>query len=342
MRIDDGLSSIETVLHAAFPGRVQQQEPLSAHSSARVGGPADIFLDLESTTECEELVRFCAEARVPLLIIGNGSNILFPDQGVRGIVARMNAKTFRLEEEGENGAIAIVDAGFTWPELIERLAQHGWGSGLHFAHKIPGTVGGALVTNAGFSNAVIGQNVQWAEILDARGCNAEEEGGEWAVPQVRRYTQADLQFGNRQSRFRERQRARITASGQLLPAPHALITPPEIILRLGIRVHRGGEHQQPGESGRVQRPIESFAGYIGPLFKDPGEGKASQLIEQAGVDRWRKGPVQVSEYNANFLVNQGGAWAADIITMIVTLHQQVLARTGIPLEVDLEVYDHRI
>lgn len=339
MRSDDDLS-IETVLHAAFAGRMRQHEPLSAHNSAGVGGPADIFLELESTTECEDLVRLCADARVPLLIIGNGSNILFPDQGVRGIVARMRAKTFRLEEEGENGALAIVDAGLTWPELIERLAQHGWGGMIDFAHKIPETVGGALVTNASFSNMAIGQNVQWAEILDARGCNAEEEGA-WAVPQVRRYTQADLQLGNRQSRFREQQRARITPSGQLLPAPYSLIAPPEIILRLGIHVQRGGAQQQPDERGKFQRHIEAFAGHIGPLFKDPGKVKASQLIEQAAVDGWRKGPVQISAYNANFLVNQGDARTADIIAMIVTIQQQVLARTGIPLEVDLEIYGHR-
>lgn len=330
---------IETLLHTAFPGQVRQLESLAEHSSAGVGGPADFFLDLQSTAECEHLVRFCADVRVPLLIIGNGSNILFTDQGVRGIVARMGAKTFRLEDEGRNEALAIVDAGLTWSELVEELARRGWG-GLGFGHEIPGTLGGAIVTNACFQNAAIGQYVQWVEILDARGCNAEE--GEWSFPQLRRYTQADLQLGNRQSRFRERQRASITASGQLMSAPHPLIAPPEVILRLGIRVQRdnaqGHAQQQAEQRGVPLRHIDAFAGYIGPLFKDLGEVKASRLIEQAGVDAWRRGTVQLAAQNANFLVNRGGARAVDITNMIAAIHQQILVQTGIHLEVDLEVY----
>lgn len=328
--------SIKTLLDTAFPGQVRQHELLAGHSSVGIGGPADFFLDLQSTAECERLVRFCADVRVPLLIIGNGSNILFTDQGVRGIVARMGAKTFRLEDEGQKGALAIVDAGLTWSELVKESARHGWG-GLGFGHEIPGTLGGAIVTNACFQNTTIGQYVQWVEILDARGCNAEEEG-ELSFPQLRRYTQADLQLGNRQSRFREQQRAGITATGQLLPAPHPLITPPEIILRLGIRVQRGNAQQQTEPGGGHRRHIDVFAGYIGPLFKDLGEVKASQLIERVGVDAWQRGTVQLATQNANFLVNRGGACAADITDMIIAIHQQVLAQTGIHLEVDLEVY----
>lgn len=306
-----------------------------------LGGPADFFLDLQSTTECEHLVRLCAQFRTPVLIIGHGSNILFLDQGVRGIVARMGAKTIYLEEPTGKGALAVVEAGCTWVELIEEVAQHGWG-GLDFGREIPGTVGGAIVTNAGFHNEAIGQYVQWVEVLDARGCNAEEEG-EWAVPQVRRYTQADLQLSNRQSRFREQRRAHITASGQLVPAPRPLIAPPEIILRLGVRVPRTKGQppvpRQPDERGGRKRQIEAFAGHVGPLFQDPIGEKASQLIAQGGRDAWRKGVVQVSAYDANFLVNRGGAQAADIARMIVAIHQQVLTQTGIDLAVDLELYD---
>ena len=323
--------SMNEVLCTLFPGRMCYQEPLALHSSAGVGGPADLFLDLQSVTECDRLVRLCADARVPLLIIGNGSNILFTDQGVRGIVARMGTKALHLEEQVGGTALAIVDAGLTWPEVIEGLARQGWG-GLDFGYEIPGTLGGAIVTNAGFHNEAIGQYVQWVEILDARGCNAEEEG-EWAIPQRRCYTQADLQLGNRQSRFRAQQSACITASGQLRPTPRPLIAPPEIIVRLGVRVQRDKAQQQ----AEPPRSLSAHAGQIGPLFKDPGERKASQLIEQAVGDTWRSGPVQLSTRDANFLVKRGSACSADISSSIVALHQQVLARTGIYLEVDLEV-----
>lgn len=327
--------SIDEVLCILFPGRVRRQERLALHSSAGVGGPADFFLDLQSVTECDRLVRLCAEARVPLMIIGNGSNILFTDRGVRGIVARMGTKALHLEEQEGGQALAIADAGLTWPEVIEELGRQGWG-GLDFGDEIPGTLGGAIATNARYHNEAIGQYVQWVEILDARGCNIEEEG-EWAIPQRRRYTQADLRLGNRQSRFRERQRAVITASGELRPAPRPLIAPPEIIVQMGIRVHRGNAQRRARQQAESLLPIGACRGQIGPLFKDPGEVKASQLIEQAGGDMWRSGPVRLSAHNANFLVNRGHACASDISNIIVAIYQQVLARTGICLEVDLEV-----
>ena len=327
---------VDNVLYTLFPGRVRHREPLALHSSARVGGPADIFLDLQSPTECDRLVRLCAEVHVPLLIIGNGSNVLFPDQGVRGIVARMGTKALRLEEQAGDAALAIADAGLTWTELIDGLARQGWG-GLDFGYEIPGTLGGAIVTNAGFHNEAIGQYVQWVEILDARGCNAEEEE-EWSIPQTRRYARAELQFGNRQSRFREQQRAFITTSGQLIPGPRPLITPPEIILRLGVRVRKGNAQRRTQQQAEPQQPVGACAGQIGPLFKDPGEIKAGQLIEQIGGDAWWSGAVQLSPHDANFLVNRGGARAADIIRTMIAIHQQVLAKTGIHLEVDLEVY----
>ena len=335
----DHMTPNAALLRACFPGRVKRGELLAAHSSAGVGGPVDFFLELRTTEECEQLVRLCAQSRTPLLIIGNGSNILFTDQGVRGIVACMGAKTYRLEEQ-QRSAFAVIDAGITWSALAEEMAQRGWG-GLEFGLGIPGTLGGALVTNAGFHNEEIGRHVQWVDVLDARGCNVEEEGA-FAFPQVRRYTQADLQLGNRKSRFREQRRAQMTASGELLPAPRALIAPPEIILRLCVGVQRDdAQHlaQQLAESKTTSLlPMDTFAGHAGPLFKDPPGMKASQLIEQAGMNRLRREKVQISAHNANFLVNQGGAQAADIIQMIVAVHQQVLMQTGVDLEVDIEVY----
>lgn len=331
------IPSISSLLHACFPGRVKQDEPLAAHSSARVGGPADFFLELDTTDECEQLVRLCAQYRLPLLIIGNGSNILFTDQGVRGIVARMGARTSHLDEQQQ---MAVVDAGVSWPDLVEEMARHGWG-GLAFGAGIPGTLGGSIVTNAGFHNEEIGQHVQWVEVLDARGCNVAEEGT-FAFPQLRRYTQADLQLGNRKSRFREQRRAQITPSGQLVPVPRAQITPPEIILRLGVRMQQE-DTQHIAQRWRKNQAasmghINEFAGHVGPLFKDPPGRKASQVIERTAMDEWKKGAVHISAHNANFLVNQGGAQAADIAQMIVAIHHQVLVQTGIDLEVDIEVY----
>lgn len=332
--------STDSLLQEQFGGRVQREEPLAAHSSARTGGPADFFLELASIEEVERLVRLCCQFRVPLLVIGNGSNILFTDHGVRGIVARLRTQGYRLEGPTPISALAIVDAAMTWQETSEQLAQEGWG-GLEFGVGIPGTLAGAVVTNAGSHNEEIGQHLHWVDVLDARGCNLLDEGG-LSLPQRRRFSQGELQLGNRKSRFREQRRAQISASGQLVPAPRPLIDPPEIILQLAVTVYRDDQYriQQRGADARASHPlqIDAFAGHIGPLFKDPFGYKASQLIEQVGLKAWSQGKVAVSAHNANFLVNQAGATAGEIARLIVEIHQRVLALLRIDLEVDLELH----
>jgi UDP-N-acetylmuramate dehydrogenase len=334
------MTSLDNFFQAQFPGRAKRDEPLAAHSSAGVGGPADFFVELQSSEEAEHLIYFCVQSRIPLLVIGNGSNLLFTDQGVRGIVASMGSKLYRLEEQQQDSALVVIDAGMTWADLVREMAQQGWG-GLEFGAGIPGTLGGAIVTNAGAHNEEIGRHVQWVEVLDARGSTVGDEKT-FALPQLRRYTQAELQLGNRKSRFREQRRALITSSGQLVPAPRPMIAPPEIILRLAVSAYK--EDQQHIEQrlaqfrGSHRREIGTFAGHVGPLFKDPLGMKASQVIEQAGRKGLRRGKVQVSARNANFLVNLGGARASEMTSMIVEIHQQVLSRMGIDLEVDIELY----
>jgi UDP-N-acetylmuramate dehydrogenase len=250
--------TIDSLLQEPFQGRVKREEPLAAHCSAKAGGPADFFLELTSTKEVERLVGLCCQFRVPLLLIGNGSNILFTDQGVRGIVACMRTKGYRLEGRTPLSALAIVDAAMTWQEASEQLAQEGW-SGLEFGVGIPGTLGGAVVTNAAAHNEEIGQHVHWVEVLDARGCNLQEEG-EFSLPQRRRYTQGELQLSNRKSRFREQRRAQISASGQLVPAPRPLIAPPEIILQLSVTVYRDDKQRikQREANARALHQLQIF------------------------------------------------------------------------------------
>ena len=125
--MSEDITSIGTLLQKHFQGRVKRDELLAAHSSAGVGGPADYFLELQTSEEIEHLVYLCAEFRIPLLLIGNGSNILFTDQGVRGIVACIGARTYRLEEQQGGSALAVIDAGMTWSDLVREMAQQGWG-----------------------------------------------------------------------------------------------------------------------------------------------------------------------------------------------------------------------
>src|SRR5712691_6441792 len=108
------IASIDALLQKQFPGRVKRHEVLAVHSSAGVGGPADFWVELHTPEEGERLTCLCAQSQLPLLVIGNGSNILFADGGVRGVVARMAAKSYRFEEQHRGTALAVIDSGMEW------------------------------------------------------------------------------------------------------------------------------------------------------------------------------------------------------------------------------------
>jgi len=143
-------------LRPHFQERVRRNELLARHSAFGVGGPADVWISLTSKEELLDLVRLCAERRYPLLITGNGTNVLFADSGVRGIVARVALDGYRLEDDGEDTALLIAEAGLSWPRLLHELAPLGW-AGLEFGVGIPGTLGGGVISNAGAHNDDLGK-----------------------------------------------------------------------------------------------------------------------------------------------------------------------------------------
>src|SRR6266550_7827683 len=158
----------------------------------------------------------CIEEQWPLLLVGNGTNVLFADAGVRGIVARIVLDNYTIEDQGDNTALLVAEAGVSWPRLLNELAAQGWG-GLEFGPGIPGTLGGGVISNAGAHNSELGEVLDWIEVLDARGASNAAEG-EMSYPIVRRYLHDELDLGYRHSRFREQRQARFDKQGQLLPA----------------------------------------------------------------------------------------------------------------------------
>src|SRR5262249_22549405 len=133
------------VLHPHFHELLHVQEPLAHHCSFGVGGPADIWLTLQTQQELEALLRTCTTHQWPLLLVGEGRNILFADAGFRGIVARIDWQQYEIEERT---ATLIADAGVRWSKLLPQLQALGW-AGLEFGIGIPGTLGAGLISNAG-------------------------------------------------------------------------------------------------------------------------------------------------------------------------------------------------
>ncbi|HEX6482241.1 MAG TPA: UDP-N-acetylmuramate dehydrogenase [Ktedonobacteraceae bacterium] len=325
-------------LRLHFQERVRRNELLAHHSAFGVGGPADVWVSLTAKEELVDLVRLCAERHYPLLIAGNGTNVLYADTGVRGIVARVALDAYRLEDHGDDTALLLAEAGLSWPRLLHELAPSGW-AGLEFGIGIPGTLGGGVISNAGAHNDDLGQVLAWIEVLDARGINVAGED-QLAVPLVRRYLHDELDLGYRHSRFREQRQVRFDEQGHLLLPPRGMIEPAEIIMLLGIHVHRADPQElraiiaQYKHQRQLTEPSQRHAGTV---FKDPPGEEASHLIDQVGLRGKTHGQAQISERNANYLVNRGGAQAADLAALIMEAHRQVLDQLGVDLELDVEL-----
>ena len=188
-------------------------------------------------------------------------------------------------------------------------------------------------------NQSLGQVLEWIEVLDARGCNLAT-GGEYVPPILRHYRQEELDLSYRHSRFREQRLTHIDEKGQLLFQPRGLIDPAELIVTVGLRLSRQDpkvlcalldKHKQ---SRKQDDPAQQHAGSI---FKDPPEHTASDLIARVGLKGRTHGKAQVSEQNANYMVNLGGATAQDIVSLIVEAHQRVLEQIGVHLALNVEL-----
>jgi UDP-N-acetylmuramate dehydrogenase len=344
--------TIYTELRTHFRERVRRNEPLARHCTFGVGGPADVWVSLETRDELHGLVTMCIEQHWPLLLVGNGTNVLFADAGVRGIVARIALNGYTIEEAGDGTALLIAGAGVSWPRLLNELASLGWG-GLEFGPGIPGTLGGGVISNAGAHHGNLGEVLQWVEVLKCDlttlgqsgrkvvvldACGNEE--GQIQSPRVCRYQHDELDMSYRHSRFRSTRRIQFDEHGYPLVAPRHLIEPSEIIMQLGVRLHREDPQQLRSiidlykqHRKKTQPPQQS----AGSVFKNPAGDYAGRLIEAAGLKGMTSGKARISERHANFLVNVGGASAANVATLIQEARKRVRDIFGVELELEVEL-----
>lgn len=327
-------------LHPYFHQRVRSNEPLAQHSSFDVGGSADLWLSLETRQEINDLINLCGQQHWPLLLVGAGSNILYADAGVRGIVASIALQHYYIEEQPDGSALLIAEPGVRWAHLLKELIPQGWG-GLEFGIGIPGTLGAGIISNVGAHNQELGQALEWIEELDARAYNREMMDPPVSpVTVLSRYQRDDLDLGYRHSRFREQRLTHVDPRGQLVLPPRGLIEPAELIVTLALRLHR----QDPAvlesllaQHAREREQDDPAQRHLGSIFKDLAGHSARTLLEQTGVAGRRHGDAQISERNANYIVNLGRANASDIATLIVEAHQEVLTRHGMGLALNVEL-----
>jgi UDP-N-acetylmuramate dehydrogenase len=319
-------------LEPLYNGRARRNEPLARHGTFGVGGPADVWITLETSDELLDLVSCCMAHEWPLLLVGNGTNVLYADAGFRGVVARIALNEYSIEERGDGTALLVAGAGVSWPRLLNELAALGWG-GLEFGPGIPGTLGGGVISNAGAHFGNLGEVLEWVDVVDARP-NAERK------PVVRHYKHAEMDLSYRHSRFRSQRRIFFDDQGQPTVAPRELIEPAEIITRLGVRLHRADPQELRAKieefkqhRKRTQPPQQS----AGSVFKNPPGDFAARLIEQVGLKGKAYGKARISERHSNFIVNSGGASAADVVALIAEARRRVREQFQIDLELEVEL-----
>jgi UDP-N-acetylmuramate dehydrogenase len=290
-----------------IPG-VRQHESLARFTAARLGGPAEmLYVARDSVETLAAVVSEAWTAGLPVHILGGGANVLISDRGLEGLVVINHVSDVQFGDwhDGRNMSTA---SGTGLATLARKCAARGL-AGFEWAINVPGTVGGAVVNNAGAHGGAIADNVADVVVLEAaRG------------PQL--YTAADLAYDYRASALKERADKRflvLLATFTLTPDDPAAID-----ARMAKFTARRKQTQPPGAS-------------LGSIFKNPPGDYAGRLIEAAGLKGWQVGGAQVSPVHANFFINTGGATARDYLDLIAHVRETVLAQTGITLELEIEV-----
>lgn len=282
---------------------VRTNEPMSRHTSFRIGGPADIFVAPRTAADLALALRLAREHGVPVFVFGNGTNLLVRDGGIRGLVIKLAGC---CTEVAISGTRLRAGAGVLLAAAAAAAAEAGL-SGLEFAAGIPGTVGGAVVMNAGAYDGEMKDVVVRVETVDETG-------------EPRLYTSAELNFGYRQSALQQR---------------NDIVTAVVFGLRFGDREEIIAKVRDFNQRRALKQPLDLPS--AGSTFRRPPGHYAGDLIQRAGLRGFTIGGAQVSEKHAGFIVNRGGATARDVLALIAHVQKEVERQFGVWLEPEIKV-----
>ena len=288
--------------------RIEKEEPMDRHTSFRIGGPARRMAFPERGEQLVLLLDMAARCGARPLVMGNGTNLLAPDEGLDRLVIDTSAGLSRVEAGGTPGTI-LAEAGASLARVADFACRQGL-AGLEFAHGIPGTVGGAVCMNAGAYGGEMAQVVREATLL------LPEEG-------IRTLTGAEMAFGYRRS--------------FLTDHPDAVVLRAEFCLTPGDPAAIRGRMKELLEKRRASQPLEFPS--AGSTFKRPEGYFAAALIEGCGLKGVGIGGAQVSEKHAGFVINRGGATCADVKELIRQIQERVFAQAGVRLEPEVRIID---
>ena len=292
------------MLYAKLGDKVKENVPLAPYTSARIGGPADIFITADTSTELARIVKLLWKQEMPFTLLGGGSNVLVSDKGIRGVVVMNRAKGVKFH--GGDQPSVTVESGVVFSNLANRCASKGF-AGLEWAATVPGTIGGAVYGNAGAFGGDMAGNLLNAELLTENGRE------EFIVEQIG--------YGYRTSILKRGELKAIVLSAQLALKNS---TKEEVTVKIQqFSAHRKAT-QPPGAS-------------MGSMFKNPAGDYAGRLIESAGLKGTRIGNAEISPLHGNFFINHANTKAEDIRALIQLVQKTVKEKQDVELELEIEL-----
>ncbi len=284
-------------------GVIREREPMSRHTTFRVGGPTDYYVEPENTEELAAVLGLCRGEGMPYYILGNGSNLLVSDRGYRGVIVALGRAWSQIEVDGARilaGAGAMLSA-------VARYALNAGLTGLEFASGIPGTVGGAVVMNAGAYGSEMKSVLLSASLLSRFG-------------QVVTLPASELALGYRTS---------------CIPEDGYVVLGVEMGLDFGDPGRIRRRMEELAIRRRERQPIEYPS--AGSTFKRPKGHFAGKLIQDAGLCGFAVGGAQVSEKHCGFVINRGDATAADIMRLCRLVQDRVQEKFGVTMEMEVKI-----
>lgn len=282
---------------------IKYNEPLKNHTSLRIGGPADVFCSPNNIEDLKKVVSISKEYDIPFWVIGNGTNLLILDNGIRGLVINLN-KGFKKIEFSDK--IVKVGAGVSLVYL-SKMALNRELSGLEFACNIPGTLGGAIINNASFKGNHMADVVQDVTFLTREN-------------KIERTSKSNLNFNYRESN---------------LKGKAVIILEATLLLKGGNKEEIESKISENVEIRETKQLLYKLN--AGSIFKNPPGYYAGELVEKVGAKELSKGRAEVSSKHTNFIINNGGASAGDILYLIEEIEKRVKKNFGIKLEREIEI-----
>ena len=293
---------------AAGESRLLEQEPMSSHISFRVGGPADYLVQASDEKAVADVLSFCRKEQIPCYVLGNGTNVLVKDEGYRGVILQIgqNMSDISVRREEDGSAVICAQAGALLSAIAHGALEEGL-AGMEFAAGIPGSLGGAVVMNAGAYGGEMKDILTLVRLLMPDG-------------EIVTKTPEELRLGYRYS---------------LVPKLSATVLSAEIRLAAGDREEIRAKMDDLAKQRRDKQPLEYPS--AGSTFKRPVGHFAGKLIQDAGLRGYTVGGAQVSEKHCGFVINRGGATASDVLRLMEDVQRLVEKTSGVLLEPEVRI-----